>query len=546
MNIQIRNFRGISAADFVHETITLIGAENHKGKTSAAEAVGAVLSGELKTRSDILKKDLKGLVRDGTKAGHCQINIGESVLKATWPDCEYSTEGPALNQISKLAAGTESFLEYKRQDRANILSQYIKSEPTAEDIRRELNSLDIPEKTIAQIIDKIKISDFDSVFGQVKEKGTKLKGNWEQVTGERYGIDKAKNWYPGPYYSALGARSEAELIQAINEAKTDVEAGIAAEALAGLELSEITRLAKLRPDIENYLKMLKGKIPLLEEKANEKQKELFIITQREQDFACPHCGGCINIDFQNKKLLPAEVLTEDQEKERARRAADLRTGLEKNRKEIRLLLDEIASKNLEFNQAVEAEERLKNIDAAQDWNKNLNECRIRLEKAETDLKAWRDYNEAKKINSNIEMTLVIYNFLSPAGYRQTKLLEALKPFNDLLDKIAKAADWPTVRIDQDYNIYFGERLVNFLSGSEIFKTKASFQIAIGILEKSLLIIIDGADIMVGKADRNGLIKALHSLKISALVFISLKDPAELPRLEGIGGRSYWINDGVLK
>ena len=68
------------------------------------------------------------------------------------------------------------------------------------------------------------------------------------------------------------------------------------------------------------------------------------------------------------------------------------------------------------------------------------------------------------------------------------------------------------------------------------------------MDKALSIIIDGADVIVSPAGRQGLMDAILDAGIPAIVCFSMPDKKGLPPADGmesIGGSVYWIANGVL-
>lgn len=542
MKIKIRNYRGVSSADLEHNKITLIGGDNHAGKTSIGEALGAVLTGDVFRRPDILKKHIKGIVRDGAKAGAAEVQIGDITARADWPDCKYSAGN--IRNISNIAAGMDSLLKMKRTERAAIIAKFINAEPTPADLEAELNSFDIGPEITEGLNKKIKVSGFDSVCSVAKEKGTKIKGQWEEAAGEKYGSEKAKNWYPGAFYSALDAKTEDELIKTVEDCQRDVTAGIAAAAVSGLAIDTLRKSASMKDDLKNYTKMLSENLKITEDGGRELQKELYKLTEEKNEIACPHCGGMVN--FENGKLIPAPALTDSEIYAKDKAVEDIKNAIDKNRVKIRAVTSDLAGKEREYKDAIAAEIELKKAGGGKNWAGNLEDCRKALENAESDLKAWRAWKRTGELNEFIKKNKIIVDILAPSGLRQTKLIKALAPFNKSLAEIAEIAAWPSIRIDKDYNIFYGERLSVFCSTSEIFQINVVLQVALSILEKSIAVIIDGADIIVNPITRNGLFTMLLKYQIPAVVLMSLKDKKELPPLDKVGGRSYWIENGVLK
>ncbi|NIQ69350.1 MAG: hypothetical protein GTN94_22770 [Candidatus Aminicenantes bacterium] len=99
-------------------------------------------------------------------------------------------------------------------------------------------------------------------------------------------------------------------------------------------------------------------------------------------------------------------------------------------------------------------------------------------------------------------------------------------------------------MDTDYNFYMNDRPVPLCSASEKFQARAVLQLALGKMEGAQLILIDGADIIVGD-ERNGLFSAILRADQPAIVFMSLPRREAMPAMNKIGGAAYWIEKGEL-
>jgi len=545
MDITIRNYRGVATADIAHEKITFIAGKNHNGKTSIAEAIAATLTGKLIPIADLLKRDIKKIVRDGAKDGSCKINDDGALALATWPDCKSVNDGKPIKNISLWDAGLESVLDLKPKDRGDALAKFIKADPTIEDLAKELRAVDLGPDVIDKLKKAVEVSGWQTMYLKAKERGAELKAQWAYITKERHGSQKAEGWAPAAYYPALGARTVEDLDDEIKAAKKDVEAGIAAAAVAGVEIDQLKAQAQDAPRYEDERKNAVKVYDELKAKIDTAQAEFNKLSDVPKEQGCPHCGGILTIV--NGEIKAYEGMNDDEVNERTARLAQVTKDLA----EYRDLLKEtgeqktIADQNLSRcrHAAAQLKDYEKNDEAGK-WDKNLDECRARLEKAEIDRAALGAYEAATELNNGIKANKKIVDVLAPEGLRKTKLHEALSPFNKLLAELAEAAGWAQVRIDPDFNIFHNDRPILFCSASEKFKTRVIFQLAIGKLDNTRLVLIDGADIVVG-TDRNGIFQAILAAGVPAIVFMSMGTAQAVPDLSGIGGRSYWIESGVL-
>lgn len=545
LTINVRNYRGVASADIFHEKLSLVAGRNHNGKSSVAEAIAAVMTGDPLPIPDMTKGQADRLVRDGAKSGTCQVSDGESAAMISWPDCTASASGPALPNISKTAAGLASVLDLRKKDRADYLAPFLKSEPTAADIAKELKSLDFSQEIIDKLLEKVKISGLHNVYLAAKETGTKLKGQWEGVTGEKFGYARIESWMPGKWYAGLSHLSEEILAGRVAEFKASVEAGIAAEAVAGLEVEQIAAAAAQVPALEKDLKAFRQKVQDAIVKESALSKEHAALSSMPDEIGCPHCGGLLQIN--GGKI---EIYTGLSDAEIDARIGKLKTvgdDLLSARESLENLRKETSTTAGKVDAARQAAGQLEKVKAAgtEKWTKNLAEQRQLLQAAENDLNAFVTRAKAKTLAAGLKGNKIIVDLLSPQGLRETKLKAALAPFNKSLAALAESAGFGDVRIDEEMEVTMNGRPAGLCSKSEQFQIRTLFQLVIAQLESARVVLVDGADIIVGR-ERNGLIQALLAAQVPAIVFMSMNQAENMPPLEKVGGRCFWIEEGEIK
>jgi hypothetical protein len=543
MQISIRNFRGVASADIEAGKITLIGGRNHQGKTSMAEGIAATLTGEAIPVQDVLKSAIKSIIREGAKTASCLIVEGESRSVMNWPDCLLSATGPALKPISKLAAGLESILDIDRKKRADFLAPFLNAEPTLEDIGKELKSQNIPPATIEAIKEAVKISGIQNVWKRSQETGTKLKGQWEMITGEKYGSAKIQSWYPAKYYSALGARTEAELTEKLEALHKDEAAGIAAEAVAGMQKEQLEAQAAALPALEKDFKHKTAELSEARIKTGKIRSALSALQNAPQDLACPHCGGLVKLAGGK---LEACTATEEDSDQIAQRVKELNDDLIASDAGIEELSQRIFVIREGLTAGKDAAAQLAQIAAAGEnvWTKNLAEVRAALQTAAEDLEAFTTKAKADTLAAALIANKLIQEVLAPGGLRETKLKKVLAPFNQKLLELSEAAAWGPIALGMDFSITQNGRPDFLCSGSERFQIKTVFQLALSGISGERLVLIDGADIIVGK-ERNGLIAAVQKADLPVMIFMSFTHKESLPKLEAVGGVCYWIEEGEI-
>lgn len=546
MKISVRNYRGVASADFDHEKITFIGGRNHQGKTSLCQAIAAVKTGEIIPFEELPKSKIKNIVRDGAKSGSCKITEGESTAIITWPNGLYNMAGPAAKHITKMAAGLVSVLDYKKKpDLINVVADYIKADPTLEDLERELKAADIPKDAAKQLIERVKVSGYLTMHAKAKERGAQLKGQWEFITGQRYGSTKIEGWQPAAWFPELEKADPAALQENIDQLKRDLEAGIAAAAVSGKVIEDLKNQAGAESAYLKDLKQIESDLSIAMNRENEFQRKHILLSSMPEEHACPHCGGLLQI--KNGKLVVYEEMEKSEIDNRTIELKQAGDALETARADKRNLLQRQAATRQKLQESQDAAAELKKIDKSkggEKWANRVDELRAKVSKAEADLKAVNDKRQADGIAGAIKANKSIQEILGPDGLRKTKFNEALAPFNQMLSDFCQAAAWATVRMDTNYDFYLNDRPIVLCSASEQFQARAVLQLAFAKIEGAPLILIDGADIIVGK-ERNGLIAAILKAQVPSIIFMSMPDPSKMPPMEKVGGQAYWIEKGEV-
>ena len=328
MQIKIRNYRGGETADIELSSVSLIVGPNAAGKSSLCEAAALTLAREPHPIG-LKKSDAKALVGSPGGNASCRIEAGESEVVAEWPACEITEKGSAP-RASLLAAGLVNPMEMKAADRAKALAKGIGAEPTRDDLKGALEA-----KGFVGLLDPLwkKVEDgWDQAYQGCKEKGIRLKGQWEGIAGERYGGSKAETWKPEGLI-VEGEPSEIDFANAIggqtvalNEAKRKLEGAISRSALDQKAREDLAALAGRMPleeEIRNARAVLSETTQTLD-KLKEKRREL-PSPEQDQSIPCPHCKKAIHVSLQAGKfaLAKAEKVSDKELKERRLSVAEL-------------------------------------------------------------------------------------------------------------------------------------------------------------------------------------------------------------------------------
>lgn len=575
MNINIQNFRGIASAELDLSHICLLAGENEAGKTSALQAVAAALTGDPVPIVGVKKTQAGLLVRSGTATGSITLTGPDGSTHIQWPSAKVKTEGKAPF-ASVFAAGLQSIVNLEDKERTKLLSDYLKAAPSRADLDAQLASMNLPANVLEQLWELVVKQGWDNTAAQTKEKGARLKGQWEGITADRYGSKKAENWIPEGYDPELMSQSEEKLSAIITDAADALEAAIAADAVDDSRRSALEEVAVQLPA---RLLIVKGaednKIPTALTKqlaaCNEHldnavrkrtalESELAALPQATPGTGvrCPDCGAMLRI-----KGLELELLASVPDEEIARRQAaiELLAGqvkqanvdiatLQTSAREIQRQINEAESVRME--KLIEAKRLVRESEAAVKQLErpagqaqiSVNDCRTTLAMAETRLKAFKSKLEADRLAVAIEKNTELYGKLAPEGIRGEVLARSLKGFNATLEPFTKAAGWRQVALEPDFLPTYGGTPYLLLSESAKFRVRVILQIGLAKLDKSQALIIDAADIL-DKGGRNGLFKAVKAAGLPAVIAMTMDSKVLVPNLAAAKlGQSYWLDEAV--
>jgi len=543
-----RNFRGIFSADIEPKPLTGVFGKNGNGKSSIAQAMGCALTGNTSPVKGLLKKQTKQLVREGAKTGGIQIDgppadDGTPIYKVgvIWPECLYKNEGNPPKNISTFAAGMESIIDLDRKNRPAPLSDYIDSKPTEADLKKVLKAENFNAELIDKIAESVKINGYDTSHAKTGEKGTLLKGQWQEVTGEEYGSRKAENWQHAGWIPGMEKQDIYAFANNVAVCDNEVATGTAAKVLSEMEKAELEKSAASKSQSEVMIVEYEKRINFAVEEYEGLKVKLKPIDEGKEQ-GCPGCGLALTV---------VDGIIQESKKDDAANAAAIKSNAEIQEK-IKTCLDrtdklraELRAEETVLLQATNAETRLKDNAKAdgKKWTKNLEEWQTKRDAAVLKRDAFKATTRAQELNTGIQSNKAIQDILAPAGIRKTKLLEALQPFNKMLAELSELAGWPEVRLDNNYDITFGHRLVNLCSKSEQYKAKAIMQITMAKIENAVLTIIDEADIIVGKVGKNQFLTLLNGSGIDVIFFMSVPGKEDAPDLSKIGGATYWVEKG---
>lgn len=574
MEIEVRNYRGIERARIVVSPIALLAGANYQGKTSLCQATAATLSGHpvpfLKPSTGkgnpwsgtVAKADAGVLVRTGADRGSCTIKKDDENQAATvWPQADLATKGTPPH-ASVFASGlmTEhnvwQLFALNDKQRASFFSDLLKAEPAYEEFSDALGEHDISTESIDKLWEAIETNGWEAVHNSMVTHGTKLKGQWEGATGDNYGSKKGAQWIPDGWQDNLNEASEDGLNAILVSAKEILE-GVVGKMAVGNE--ERARLEK-----ESHYDGPTLKAAEKAYQAAKKHHEKMIAARDALPtvdagtgpfMLCPHCEKPVLL-LQNSitsgvteytlAVAAKQELPKDEKNKRRLDIADADGKVRNAEGSLSKAGRELGRAKAGLEKAKDAAKTLEGLAGGEFDEEEIDKARQSVTEAVNRLDMFRAYNKARALHDSVKRNQQIIDTLSPTGLRKKVLTGALTDFNGYLNDLTKLAGWNArVELDENLQLRYGGRAFIFISDSEKYRVRATLQVAIAKLDKSDMIVLDGADIL-GKQGRNGLMKLLVGAKIPALVSMTIDSADLMPDLPAAMGVSYWVENGLVR
>lgn len=555
IHASVKNFLGLQSAEIDIDSVVLVSGRNYQGKSSFLKGVGAALTG-MACPPAIHKKDAEMLVNDSADYAKVEITGSEGSSYVTWPSCEVTSQGKPP-RASAFAVGLLSYPDLDSATRATTLINYLKADPTAEDLKAAFIKAEVQIKSLESIWGLIKKDGWDGAWKRAKEEAVSGKRAWEKLTGDRYGSSKAPQWTPAGWTVELARHSENELLTVLEDRKKRVEDALAA---AGADQAKIDELKKQADQLPEFTKRLSALIKNIADLAAQDQKlqerlaALPTVPNQEGATVCPCCGKGVVVKVIGAGKYRLDKIEEVDDLESLRREKDINdatTVVAETRSILHRLQGEKPTLEGAIENAKKAKaehDKLMAKEAKGKATETPEAAKAALSKAESDLAMKKKKIEADDTHYEIARMEAIAPILAPEGVRKQKLQESLVEFNKALkEKICDIAEWPTVAVNEDLNLTISGRPYSILiSESEKWRCRVVMQIAMAEMDPSDMLIIDGVEILDGPA-RNGLLDLLADVGIPTILGMTEAKPQNVPDLAKHGlGMSLWVEGGVAK
>ena len=538
MQLTIRNYRGIESAQIEIDKLTLVGGQNYAGKTSIAQAAGAVLTGNAMPLPDLKKNQARLFLRDGQKTGSVELEDGEKKAKVTYPGASYSGNADTITLES---AGLSSLIDQKPQERLRAMTEILKAEPTKEHLIEAMKAKGFADDfNFQRVWDVIDQYGWDQAYERAKTTGAKLKGGWETITGEHYGSTKAAQWTP----EGLTDGTAEDLQKAVDDATAAHEQAIASQAVAASDQDAKAQATAAMEHLRKELVDLEPRYTVAQQEIVDTKSKLQDLPKKPGDSlqTCPWCKNVITFD-RDGFVTKGKMLTRETQKAVDEKRADLTAKLDKLSQEV----TELGAMLSRTKQSIAInEDILKRPDAAEK-KADTSATQAALDTARFAFSAFTAKQEADAKHSMVVQNGDIQLLLKPDGLRKTVMVEALGKLNAKLEEISKAAAWRPVFVDQDMAISYGGRTYPLCSASEQYFCRVALQLAVATVLGHSVVVLDGMDIVLNRPQRNGIFKAILGCGVRALVCMSFASKEEMPDVGKVpGGRGYWVSGGKVE
>ena len=533
--LQVTDYRGISSATIkLAPTLTLVAGLNHAGKSSLFECLAACLTGIKTPVSDVKVSESHLLVRDGAIAGSATLSMTDGSRTIQWSGANATivTTGKPPH-ASEYGAGLKDFLSIKPADRAAILQEYLQFEVTEEHLQAALP--DVAPDRIKLTWGTIKVKGWEAAHTDAKTTGTKLKAQWEQLTGLNF-KPTVVLWQPEQLANVPAL--------ALKDARQQLEDCLRNEALADADRHRMGTLAEQLPGLVAAVEKQDAAMKAAEIAYREAQDKAPEVSPKRA-MECPHCNGRV-VMMSNMKLSKADnAPTYEEVQAQQEQAAAHTKRVERLREEwinSRCAYDKVAE---QARSAHVAKLTLEEHAAKPKPSMSADAAREAVKHAEEFAKLSDAAEKANTLHANWRKNQAIIDCLAPDGLRQQRLAEALDKFNARLKQLCDHAGWADVVIRADMSVIMGARPLALVSASERFRARVTIQAPFAQIDKSGIVAVDAADIL-DNPGRAGLAKLAAMLGVPFVVFLTANRLQDVPDLARDGrGLTYWVQGNTV-
>jgi hypothetical protein len=564
LRLRVRDVLGVVSADVPLDGLLLVGGINGAGKSSLLNSAAAAALRLWTLRGARLKADAARVLRRGaTGAGTATLEWSSGAVRVSWPAAEIDETGDAsLKRFgSPYGIGAVRWMEAEPRVRMADLADRLNLTPGEAEIAAWFQQ-HYPEREnipglAAAMADKVMLSGWDPVHKTAVEHGTKLKGRWEQATGQKWGSARADGWTPpgllkGEPYSLEAADAD------VAQAKAALQRVIAAGAVTDAEIEAAERLSATAPDLRQKAATLQAEgselAQTLERLQAEREQLVMVAPQDDDDLPpvhdCPHCGAGVVItnDRELKKAAPRNQHAAPTPEQVAARAG-IEAAIADARAKIRATSVATSQAEASAMMAEQAEARVAQLRAAPKRDAAaIGAAQSEVARLEARRDAVKTLHSATAIFQQWRDQQPVIEALSPAGVRAAVLDQRLGVLNAELAELCGIAKWAPVVLNEAAEPTYDGLPYLLLSESERWRVDLTLQVAFAMREGAGLMLVDRLDVLAAPS-RPGAIMLMKHAGIPTLIGMTAAkpEPPYLPDLAAAKvGRSAWMEAGQLR
>ena len=574
--INIDNFLGIESFHTqLTENTCIVCGPNASGKSSVQNAIRMILTGEPSRVH--LKKNYGELVRDG-EAAQGVISLTTNTVTET-AVIKRSGRCDGLPNPDNVAYALRAVLEMglfaslDQKERRAFMFGLFDVSMSFDEIKAMLLEKNFREADIDELKPLLK-SGFPAACTEAKERTSQARGVWKSITGETYGPEKAEGWQmalpeelDGNRYAVVKEQIEIGQ-QTVRDcqAKLDAnDANIKSSQQYKISLRELEETASQLEAAEAIISNINSDYQAVTQELAALEKELSECKCEDKfdPLPCPECGAALELqlapELEHSILIPYNPPEGDPEP-----AAELEPLVNEYRKSIAEMDKTIAKADKQKRKAVEAQATLKTLDEFNaaflsereiaDLNSQSSNATIELGKLEYEQQRMDEIQgkltgveeknkKAATAHEEVKVWKALSEILSPNGLPAELVSAAINPFNQQLENNAHDSRWGLVKVTQDMDITYNNRLYHLLSESEKWRVDAMLSATIGFISGYNFLMLDRVDIL-SLPERNNMLNWCDILSAEenaqVLLFATLKAK---PELEGM--QSLWLEDGLI-
>lgn len=550
----IKDVLKIDRVELEIDPCAVLAGPNEAGKTSIIEAIGAAAAGNAFVRGVTTKGLLGAIVRRGAAAGFVVLEGPDGSVRMDWPGGELTTVKRPPAALPEVV-GLNPLLRVASKKRAQRLIELLDAQPSFVDLQTELQDAKVMGAS-ETVWKKIEQEGWDLAWTAAKERGARLKGQWEQVTGENYGSAKAPKWLPDAWETSFDTTSLDKLREAHVEARKNLEAVIAAQAVSADELRQLKEQADRVKYLETRQAEAEEKVTALNRQVTEAETERGKIPSVEQPaegIPCPYEECCkvqrkIVVRVASGRVdleVPGKRIPEDELKERRLQIAGLDGKISKLRADLATATAGLSELTGQLHAALRAAEKLKKLPPDQADEAAVDAAREATRLAELRVSAFERKQLADQKHKAVQTNQVVIDVLAPDGVRRRKLREALVAFSaDHLIPLSRAAGLRgELTIDADMTPKLGDEPYAFLSAGAQRLCDAVFQIALAKKQGCDLVVIDNGN-ECDEKNGSALLRLCAGAGLPLVLAFATTRRDKIPKLHEKGrGKTYWVENG---